>query len=1019
MAEAVSSGAALFATLSLVAAVSSAQLLPAPGDASAPSRQPTSSDANRPALSPAEALRSFVLEPGFRIDLVAAEPLVQDPVAIAFDERGRMYVAENRGYPDPLEGEPTPEPQGVIALLTDTDDDGRFDTRTDFATGLTYPNGLMVWDGGVFVTVAPDLLYLKDTTGDGIADQRRVVLTGFNANRTAQIRFSHPTLGPDNWVYLTSGLNGGRVTAPDHPERPAVEFASSDSRFNPRTFEFELVGGQGQYGLTFDDQGRRFICSNRHPVWHVVLEPRQLQRNPNLAFSETVQEVSKVGAEAVVWPLTRDLTTASFHPTLMTAQHAGTFTAASGVHLHRGDALPEGHRGSVFISESAQNLVQRQVREPDGVSFKSHPARKGVEFLASRDTWFRPVFATNGPDGALYIADMYRKDIDHPAYVPEASRRLFDFTAGRGLGRIYRVAALDRPPARTTVGLDQAPIDRLVSSLEHPNAWWQDTARRLLVERQALGAVPQLRELAGSGPLVAQAFRPAGRAESGRLQALWVLDGLGVLTDEDIVRAVRDQFAGVRENGVRLAETRLHSSPKLLDALLPLQDDPDPRVRLHLALALGAVDDPRSIEVLASIARRDGIDRWVRAAVFSSVRGRTNAFVEAFVSAPPASLAVRAAVMQDLGRLFGASETAERCVALLTEIADPREELSWQPSAISGIAQGLRARGMSGDSQSALMALVSADTPQARLARERLATQMARAAAIAAIDEAPADQRLPAIELLGQGEWPDTRKTLLQLLEPRQQAAVQIAAVRAIGQLRDPAAAASLVDATRWQAYTPRIREVVLTTLLAEDRLVQALLDAIARKAISPAAVGALRRGRLTGHPNASIQQRAKALFASADRSSGMQAYARAQRAVLARTGDAARGAKPFSTYCSACHTFTSDGGRVGPDLSGIRNQPADAILLHILVPDFEITPSYEAYTVQTRDGRSLFGRMESETPNSLTLRDAAGQPHTILRADVASMAASAASLMPGGFEQAMSGQELADLVAYLKSAPR
>ena len=714
-----------------------------------------------------------------------------------------------------------------------------------------------------------------------------------------------------------------------------------------------------------------------------------------------------MGAEAVVWPLTRDLTTASFIPTLITAPHAGTFTAASGVHIHRGDALPEGHRGSVFISESAQNLVQRQVREPDGVSFRSHPAREGVEFLASRDTWFRPVFAANGPDGALFIVDMYRKDIDHPAYVPEASRRLFDFTAGRGLGRIYRVAAQDRPPARIDVDLGDTAIEGLVRRLDHPNAWWQDTARRLLVERQQRAAAPQLRELAGRG------------GESGRLQALWALDGLGVLNDEDVVRAVRDQSAGVRENGVRLAETRLHASPALLDVLLLMQDDPDPRVRLHVALALGALDDSRSIQVLAAIARRDGTDRWVRAAVLSSVRGRTNAFLQAFVSTPAASLAVRAAVMQDLGRLVGASETAERCLPLLIAIADPSEELSWQPAALSGIAQGLRARGLATDSQSALMALVSADTPQARLARERLATQMARATAIAVMDEAPAEQRLPAIELLGQGEWSGTGETLRQLLEPRRPAAVQVAAVRALGQLRDPSAAASLVDATRWQAYTPRIREAVLTTLLSEDRLVEVLLDAIARHAISPAAVGASGRRRLTGHPNKSIQQRAQALLAGADGIRGMQVYERAQREVLARTGVAARGAKAFSTHCAACHTFNSEGASVGPDLSGIRNQPADAILLHILVPDFEITPGYEAYTVQTRDRRSLLGRMESETPTSLALRDTSGQPHTILRADVASMAAAAGSLMPAGFDQAIPAQEMADLVAYLKSAPR
>jgi putative membrane-bound dehydrogenase-like protein len=962
---------------------------------------------DRPALSPAEALASFVVEPGYRIDLVAAEPLVQSPVAIAFDDRGRMYVAENRGYPDPLEGEPPAAPRGVIALLTDTDGDGGYDTRTEFATGLTYPNGVMAWDGGVFVTMAPDLLYLKDTTGDGIADERRVVLTGFNTNRTAQIRFSHPTLGPDGWMYLTSGLNGGRVTSPAHPERPAVEFTSSDSRFNPRTGEFELVGGQGQYGLTFDDQGRRFICANRNPVWHVVLEPPQLKRNPNLAFSDTVQEVSSVGAQARVWPLSRDLTTASFHPTLMNTPHVGTFTSASGVHIHRGDALPEGDRGSVFIAESAQNLVQRQVLERDGVSFRSRPAREGVEFLASRDTWFRPVFNTNGPDGALYIVDMYRKDIDHPAYVPEASRRLFDFTAGSARGRIYRMAAKDRPPAPREVNLAGASVETLVSNLEHPNAWWRETAQRRLIERGEQTAAPHLRALAAAG------------AELGRLHALWTMDALGVLGDDDIVRAMRDPLASVRENGVRLAERRIPRSPRLIDAVFPLADDADPRVRLHAALALGAANDSRSIDVLAAIARRDGADRWVRAAVFSSLRDRTSPFLDAFVSAASATPAVRAAVMQDLGRLFGAAESAERCLALVIEISDPGVELSWQAAALSGIAAGLRTRGMASEPQSALMTLVSADTPHGRLARERLAIQMVRAGELALLEEAPLAQRVSAIELLAQGEWSVSGATLLRLLAPRRQSAVQIAAVRALGQLRDPRAAVSLVEPMRWQAYTPQVRDGVLTTLFSEDRLVSVLLDAVARRDISASALGASRWRRLTAHRNTSIRQRAEALYTAADTASAMQVYERKLRDVVAHTGNPARGAAAFSTYCTACHTFNGSGGRVGPDLSGIRNQPADALLLHIVVPDYEITPGYEAYTVQTRDDRTIFGRLESEAPNSITLRDAVGLAHTILRTDVKSMTAATSSLMPAALGETMSSGELADLIAYLKSVER
>ncbi len=971
---------------------------------------------DRPPLSPADALAAFVLEPGYRIDLVAAEPLVRSPVAIAFDERGGLYVVENRGYPDPLDGEPPQEAQGVIARLIDTDGDGRYDRRTDFATGLTYPNGIMVWNGGVFVTCAPDLLYLKDTDGDGVADERRVVLTGFDATRTAQIRFSHPTSGLDNWIYLTSGLNGGRVVAPDRPDQPPVAFASSDSRVNPRTLAFELIGGQGQYGLTFDDHGRRFICSNRHPVWHVVLEPRYLRRNPHLTFSETVQEVSTVGAEAVVWPISRDLTTASFIPNLMGTPHAGTFTAASGVHMHRGDALPDGDRDSLFICESAQNLVQRQVREPMGATFRSRPARAGVEFLASTDTWFRPVFSANGPDGALYVVDMYRRDIDHPQYVPEASRPLFDFRAGKERGRIYRLAAEARPPVGLGTVLGDASTETLVAALTHPNAWRRDTAQRLLVERRAHDAVVHLRTLAASSP-----------EEMGRLHALWTLDGLDALEDDDVSRALRDGRPGIRENAVRIAEGRLTSSPALLDAVLTLAADDDAHVRLRVALALGDIADQRAVHALAALARRDGTDRWMRAAVLSGIGTRAGAFLDAFTDSPMTA-AVRAAVMADLGQVFGAAESVERCIDLIASIADPATDPTWQPAALVGLARGLRARGMAEAGRSPLLSILAADTPRARTARTRVDALMVHARTMAVSDDTPAALRVPAVEVLGHRHFGDTGEALLGLLAPSVPADVQLAAVRALGEMSEREAAARLLDARRWQSYTPRTRDAALTLLLGEARHVHVLLDALEQQQIRPTVLNVAWRDRLVRHRDPAIRARAARLLTSGPGKSGsdtnpgsagnrMQIYERVRPDVLRRAGDPSRGAHQYTRHCQACHTVDRSGGHTGPDLSGIRNQPADAILLHIVVPDHEITPGYDAYAVETRDGRALFGRLESEAPNSVTVRDAAGQPHAILRRDIVSMTAAPSSLMPTGFEEAMSAQELADLLAYLRSS--
>jgi putative heme-binding domain-containing protein len=230
--------------------------------------------------------------------------------------------------------------------------------------------------------------------------------------------------------------------------------------------------------------------------------------------------------------------------------------------------------------------------------------------------------------------------------------------------------------------------------------------------------------------------------------------------------------------------------------------------------------------------------------------------------------------------------------------------------------------------------------------------------------------------------------------------------------MRDAAAASSLVS--RWQTYTPRVRDAVLTTLVSEERLVFVLLDAVARGDVSAAAVGPSRWQRLRAHRNPSIRQRAETLSESAG-GTAMQNYERKLKDVTALAGNAIRGEPIFTRYCSACHTSGGTGGHVGPDLSGVRNQPADALLLHIVVPDYEIAPGYEAYTVETRDGRTIFGRLESDAPNSVTLRDAAGQAHTILRTDVKAMTAGTSSLMPAGLDQMMTAQDLADLIAYLK----
>lgn len=942
------------------------------------------------ALSPEEALKAFQLEPGLRIELVAAEPLVVDPVAFCFDEQQRLFVVENRGYPGAVNNGDTTT-LGRIAMLTDTDGDGRYDKRTDFATGLGFINGIMPWRGGFFVTAAPDILYLKDTNGDGVADEKRVVLTGFDVSKSTQLRTSHPTLGFDGRVYVTSGLVGGKVTSPEHPERAPVTFTPRDGRFDPDTLEFENTGGRGQFGLTFDAFGRRFVCSNRHPVLQIMLEPWQLRRNPNLAFAEMVQETSKVEAEAKVFPISRAAVTADFMPKLMAAPHSGTFTSACSVFVFGGTALTPGHVGNVFICEPAQNLVQRQVFRSEGASFRSELPYRDREFLASTDTWFRPVFLGTGPDGALYVVDMHRREIDHPVYVPEEARGRLDFESGKNEGRIYRIVKEGSRNARVTAG---ATVADLVSGLDSADEWWRARAQRLLVERNERAAIPGVQKIA----------RMSSRAES-RARALWTLRALKGLSTDDVVAAMKDPDPGVREQGVQLAGELTEQSATMVEPLLNAARDSEARVRFCAALALAPVKDERAVAALASIAARDGADRWTRAAVLTGIGSRMDAFLAAFQAQTGAEPKAFAAVMEQLGRMFGTGAAPEACKKFLADVLASQGGISWRISSVLGLAEGLRGRGKAG---AATAAAVFADSPQLQ--------GFYRAAAERALDDRAASvERASAVSLLGFTSSEFAAPVLGKLLDSRQPPEVQLQAVRAIERLGEPRAAALLIAKENWPRYTPQIREAALATLTSKPALIEVLFEGIRQKVIAPVDVSATRRTQLLKHADAKVKAQAETLFKDLEGGDRMEVY-RKYRELLGTTSDIARGREAFMKVCSACHTHHGVGGKVGPDLSGLRNQPADAILLHIVVPNYEVYPTYQTLTVTTKDNRAVTGWLSSESESSLTLRTAAGTEETVLRANIASLVASGQSLMPDGLEQTMDKADLINLVAFLKS---
>ena len=491
----------------------------------------------RPALSPQESLKQIVVDPGLRVELVAHEPNVIDPVAIRFDEAGRMWVVEMRDYPT---GPTKDAPAGSrISILKDTDGDGFYETATVFADNLSFATGLQPWDGGAFVTLAGKVAYLKDTDGDDKADVNETWYTGFS-QVNQQLRANHPTLALDNHIYIAAGLRGGTIADARHPEVKPVSISGMDFRFDPLTRKFEAVTGEAQFGLTFDDYGNRFVCANRDPAIHMVLENWQLKKNPLVTVDSVLEHVVFGANYTPIFPIGRAWTTSNLH--------AGQFTAACGIKIYRGTALPSSMYGNVFVCEPTGYMVHREVIKPNGVTFGESFVKHTTEFFASRDEWCRPVNMEVGPDGALYVVDMYRQIIEHPEWMPEELRQRPNLRAGNDRGRIYRVVKSDfQRPANAK--LSRMKSGELVDELANPNSWRRETAARLLLERQEKSIGDALRKTALKGEM-----------PLARIAALRLLDGLKLIDEDLLITLCDDADPRVVEQAIMVSDQPVRDS---------------------------------------------------------------------------------------------------------------------------------------------------------------------------------------------------------------------------------------------------------------------------------------------------------------------------------------------------------------------------------------------------------------------------------------------------------------------------
>jgi putative membrane-bound dehydrogenase-like protein len=976
------------------------------------------------------ALAKFSIADGFRVELAASEPLVTDPVAMAFDERGRLYVVEMRGYSE------NPDDQlGQVRLLEDVDDDGLFDKSSIFLDKLSWPTAIACYDGGVLVGVAPDILFCRDTDGDRRADVREVVFTGF-ARDNVQGLLNSFVWGLDQRLYGATSSSGGEVRALRHPQQPPIDLGHRDFAIDPRTMNLVAVSGGGQHGLSFDRFGNRYASANSDHIQLFEMDERYLDRNPLLANSNPRRSIAADGPAAEVyrtspvepWRIVRTRLRVKgmvSGPIEGGGRAAGYFTGATGVTIYTGDAFPDPYRQQTFafIGDVGGNLVHQKRVDDNGLSKIARRVDEGREFLASSDNWFRPVQFANGPDGALYVLDMYRETIEHPLSLPPLIKQHLDLTSGRDRGRIYRVVpATYQRRSRPLPG--NASLGELIGMLAHPNGWHRETAARMLLA----GDPAQV------GPALARAVRSRWQKTAGKdsaweanpayvpdaiVRALYCLEVLGKLTSADLSAALRDEDAEVRRHAIPLVEGRFGGpgGQDLVRQLVQMVSDPDPHVREQIALTLGDLPPEMKLAPLARLVAQttaiDGDDSLWRTAILSSVGDCRVDFALRLLTRSsnlpqPFSDRLLQELIEEIGR--GVTRSSPHSGAQLVTLIATLRRLPDSAPARQWIGTLLVSSKIQGDQLAEFLqqdGLADAATWLASLADQ--------ARAMAMKEGESGTERGEALRLLRIVAPAKAIEVARDFLVPGQLFDLQLVAVEVLGSYRNPIASEILLRrVSDMQTGAKRRAYDLLLQRRESSRLVA---EGLLAGRVPVADLTASQRAALLANEKGGEPDRLGELFTRAE--AARQQVLERYQDVLASTGDVPRGREVFRRVCASCHRLEEQGFAVGPDLAVLVSRGAAFLMTNILDPNREIDPRYESYLIVTADGRTLTGIIRGETGSAVEIALANGVQESIPRSEIAEMRGTGLSLMPVGMEQDITPEAMADLLAYLQSLDR
>ncbi|AEE53796.1 PVC-type heme-binding CxxCH protein [Haliscomenobacter hydrossis] len=961
------------------------------------------------------ALAAFEIADGFNIELVAAEPLLADPVAMEIDEDGRMYVAEMSGYPLDL------HKKGRIKLLKDTNGDGYPDKAIVFADSLLLPTGLMRWRDGLLVTDPPNVYYLADTDGDDRADVRKIMLTGF-ALSNPQHNLNNPMFGLDNWIYLAHQWaftptvckefsdEGSEIRFPDRPKAARLGKNADDRnvRFKPDTYEMEALAAETQFGQTFDAWGRHFLTENADHIYQEVLGARYLKNNPQLLVPAADESIADHGTNCEVFPITEK-------PDHQLLTDVGVITSACGITYYLGGAFPAAfNQNTTFVAEPSHNLVHVDRISTKGAAFTASRIFEKKEFLASKDAWFRPVNFYIGPEGALYVVDYYRQIIEHPEWMSDEVNKSGMLYNGSDKGRIYRITPKGGLPMQwmKQLQLSKKSDLELVELLANENIWYRRTAQRLLFQRKTK-ATAALHKLA---------FR--SHSAEARVHALWLLEGLGQSRVEDLVANLQHPEAGLRENALKISENHPEWSTELTEGILARQKDPSPRVRFQMLNTLGVLKGiPGSNAAKINVLERDVEDHWVQLALIAASAGE------------------EPQLLQLADRKFGKdlSEKQARFFSYLAAtIANGQDEQAIasllvghsaqvQTAIFQGLSQLWAYQGVPPaigiPQQRRLLQYIDAKTPAALRSAALSMLQVCgipaqERAAVATLAKATLNNpsadvafRADAIALQALINPDAQRAALMGLLIDKGPMPLREAALNGLDQCSGLEASQFITQ--NWSKLDSSLQDQSIDVLMANAERCHQLITAVDNKTIQRDAIGWRRMVGLMNNDDVGVRVHARKVLAA--NGLAREAVYSSYLAALNQRGNYGKGKAVYERACQICHVMNGQGVAFGPDLGSVRNRQSAAILKEIIIPNHSIADKYEMWQLDMKGGKIAQGIISAKTSTTLSLKMLNGQNVTYARNEILKMTQAPSSAMPEGLEAGITVSEMADLLAYIK----